>query len=129
MQKSLNPGAIRAPFGRYSHGIAIPASARFAFCSGQLGVSPDDAVPATIEGQAEQAFRNIAAVLAENSMDFSHVVRLNAYVTSRENMKKYMDVRDRFVTDPLPASTLVIVSGFTRPEFLVEVEAIAAKVD
>jgi enamine deaminase RidA (YjgF/YER057c/UK114 family) len=56
-------------------------------------------------------------------------VRLNAYVTSRENMKKYMDVRDRFVTDPLPASTLVIVSGFTRPEFLVEVEAIAAKVD
>jgi enamine deaminase RidA (YjgF/YER057c/UK114 family) len=129
VHRSLNPAAVRAPFGRYSHGVAVPAGARFAFCSGQLGITPEDAVPATIEGQAEQAFRNISAILAENSMDFSHVVRLSAYVTSRENMKKYMDVRDRFVTDPLPASTLLIVSGFTRPEFLVEVEAIAAKVD
>jgi enamine deaminase RidA (YjgF/YER057c/UK114 family) len=129
VHRSLNPAAVRAPFGRYSHGVAVPAGARFAFCSGQLGVTPEDAVPATIEDQAEQAFRNISAILAENSMDFSHVVRLSAYVTSRENMKKYMDVRDRFVTDPLPASTLLIVSGFTRPEFLVEVEAIAAKVD
>jgi enamine deaminase RidA (YjgF/YER057c/UK114 family) len=40
-----------------------------------------------------------------------------------------MLVRDRFVPEPPPASTLVIVAGFTRPEFLVEVEATAAKVD
>jgi enamine deaminase RidA (YjgF/YER057c/UK114 family) len=44
-------------------------------------------------------------------------------------MQAYMRVRDRYVTEPLPASTLVIVSGFTRPEFLVEIEATAAKVD
>jgi enamine deaminase RidA (YjgF/YER057c/UK114 family) len=37
-----------------------------------------------------------------------------------------MAVRDRHVGDPPPASTLLIVSGFTRPEFVVEVEAIAA---
>ena len=36
-----------------------------------------------------------------------------------------MDVRDRYVGDPPPASTLMIVSGFARPEFLVEVEVIA----
>ncbi len=40
-----------------------------------------------------------------------------------------MAVRDRFVLSPPPASTLMIVSGFTRPEFKVEVEAIAAKTD
>ena len=40
-------------------------------------------------------------------------------------MKGYMEVRDRFVADPPPASTLMIVSGFTRPEFLVEVEGAA----
>ena len=39
----------------------------------------------------------------------------------------YMIVRDRYVALPPPASTLMIVSGFTRPEFKVEVEAIAAK--
>jgi enamine deaminase RidA (YjgF/YER057c/UK114 family) len=37
-----------------------------------------------------------------------------------------MDVRNRLVSDPPPASTLMIVSGFTRPEFKVEVEVIAA---
>jgi 2-iminobutanoate/2-iminopropanoate deaminase len=42
-------------------------------------------------------------------------------------MKEYMEVRDRFVADSPPASTLMIVSGFTRPEFLVEIEAVAAK--
>jgi enamine deaminase RidA (YjgF/YER057c/UK114 family) len=42
-------------------------------------------------------------------------------------MAEYMAVRDRYVSDPLPASTLMIVGGFTRPEFLVEVEVVAAK--
>jgi enamine deaminase RidA (YjgF/YER057c/UK114 family) len=37
-----------------------------------------------------------------------------------------MGVRDLYVTDPAPASTLMIVSGFSRLEFLVEVEVIAA---
>jgi enamine deaminase RidA (YjgF/YER057c/UK114 family) len=39
----------------------------------------------------------------------------------------YMAVRDRYVATPPPVSTLMIVSGFTRHEFKVEVEVIAAK--
>ena len=125
MARPLNPASIRAPFGRYSHGIAIARAASMVFCSGQLGVSPDDTVPDTVTGQAEVCFRNIGAILAEAGLGFADVVRLNAYVTRREHMKDYMAVRDAFVGDPPPASTLVIVSGFTRPEFLVEVEATA----
>jgi hypothetical protein len=37
-----------------------------------------------------------------------------------------MAARDEFTADPPPASTLMIVTGFTRPEFLVEVEVMAA---
>jgi enamine deaminase RidA (YjgF/YER057c/UK114 family) len=37
-----------------------------------------------------------------------------------------MAVRDRHFTEPAPASTLMIVSGFARPEFKVEIEVIAA---
>lgn len=59
-------------------------------------------------------------------MDFSNLVRINAYVTGREHMAGYMKVRDEFTQDPPPASTLMIVSGFTREEFVVEVEVIAA---
>jgi len=56
------------------------------------------------------------------------VIRLNAYVTDRAFFGDYMAVRDRWLAQisVKPASTLMIVSGFTRPEFLVEVEATAA---
>ncbi|MBZ0228788.1 MAG: RidA family protein [Bauldia sp.] len=126
MLRALAPLDIRPPFGRYSHGIAVPAGARLVFCSGQLGVAPDDTVPATVEAQAERCFRNIAAILKEAGLGLGDIVRINAYVTEREHMKAYMAVRDRHVGDPPPASTLMIVAGFTRAEFLVEVEAIAA---
>ena len=125
MARALNPAGIRAPFGRYSHGMAVAGAGRMVFCSGQLGVGPDEHVPDTVAGQAEICFRNIAAILAEAGLGLADVVRLNAFVTRREHMKDYMAVRDRFIADPPPASTLVIVSGFTRPEFLVEVEATA----
>ena len=125
MARALNPAGIRAPFGRYSHGIALARPGPMVFCSGQLGVGPDDTVPDTVAAQAEVCFRNIAAILAEAGLGLSDIVRLNAFVTRREHMADYMAVRDRFIGDPPPASTLVIVAGFTRPEFLVEVEATA----
>jgi len=52
---------------------------------------------------------------------------LNAFVTARDDFPAYMAVRDQWLTEVTnkPASTLVIVTGFTRPEFLVEIEATA----
>jgi enamine deaminase RidA (YjgF/YER057c/UK114 family) len=126
MPKPLNPTSIRPPFARYSHGMEVPAGQKLVFCSGQLGALPDGAVPAGVEAQAEQCFRNIAAILAEAGLTLADIVRINAYVTAREHMAGYMAVRDRVVGTPPPASTLMIVSGFTRPEFLVEVEVVAA---
>ena len=129
MKRALNPAEIRAPFARYSHAIEAPAGVRLVFASGQLGIGPDETVPPTVEGQTERCFANIGAILAEARMDLSDIVRINAYVTRREDMAGYMAVRDRTVGEPPPASTLVIVSGFTRPEFLVEVEVVAARAD
>lgn len=129
MKRALNPADIRAPFARYSHAVEVPAGARLVFASGQLGIGPDETVPATVEGQAELCFANIGVILAEAGMDFGDVVRINAYVTRRQDMAGYMAVRDRTVGEPPPASTLMIVSGFTRPEFLVEVEVVAARAD
>ena len=49
------------------------------------------------------------------------------YVSNREHLPAYMKARDAAVGQlPPVASTLMIVDGFSRPEFLVEVEAIAA---
>jgi 2-iminobutanoate/2-iminopropanoate deaminase len=124
--RHITPKAIRPPFARYSYGVEIPPGYRILVCSGQLGVAPDDRVPATIEEQTHLCFKNIGAVLDEAGFTFADVVRISSFVVSREHLKGYMGVRDLYITDPAPASTLMIVSGFSRPEFLVEVEIIAA---
>jgi len=95
--------------------------------SGQLGISADDRIPESVEEQSALCFEAIGLCLAEAGMGFRDLVRINAYVTDRACMAPYMAVRDRYVALPAPASTLMIVSGFTRPEFKVEIEALAAK--
>lgn len=126
MSNPLQPAGIRPPLAAYSHGIEVPPGMRLVFCSGQLGIAGDGSVPADCAGQAELCFANIAAILAEAGMGLEHVVRINAYVSAREHMQPYMQVRDRLFSAPFPASTLMIVTGFSRPEFVVEIEAIAA---
>jgi enamine deaminase RidA (YjgF/YER057c/UK114 family) len=125
--RPIVPKSVRAPFGRYSHAVEVPANARWLFCSGQLGITASEQIPDSVEDQAEICFEAIGACLAEAGMTFSDIVRLSAYVTDRAHMSAYMAVRDRYVALPAPASTLFIVAGFTRPEFKVEVEATAAK--
>lgn len=126
--KSLSPTAIRAPFANYSHGIEVPPGYRLAVLSGQLGVSADDVAPEDAGAQAAICFANVDAILAEAGMARANVVRINAYVTDRAHMAGYMAARDAWIAglDPAPASTLMIVSGFTRPEFKVEIEVLAA---
>lgn len=126
MHKPLAPADIHPPFAPYSHGIEIVSRSRMVFCSGQLGISPDAEIPPDCAGQARLCFEAIRAILAEAGMDFSHVVKLTTFVSGREHMQPYMQVRNELFGEPYPASTLIIVSGFSRPEFVVEVEAIAA---
>lgn len=126
MTKVLSPAGIRPPFARYSHGVEIPPGKRLVLCSGQLGIAADDTVPEDAGAQAELCFANIEAILGAAGLGLGDVVRINAFVTDRAHLGAYMAVRDRLFADPAPASTLMIVSGFARPEFKVEIEVIAA---
>lgn len=129
MRRAIVPTSIAAPFANYAHGVVVERTSRLLFVSGQLGITPNGVVPQSARSQAEICLGNIDEVLAESGMDRSHVVRINAFVTSREHMSGYMQARDRWIEGlkKPPASTLVIVSGFTRPEFKVEVEVTAAE--
>lgn len=129
--KALIPPSIHPPFARYAHGVDIPAGARIVRTSGQLGVDLAGEAPEDAYDQAMVCFDSIRAILAEAGMSAADVVHLTAYVTDRAHMAGYMKARDEFVAacaEP-PASTLLIVSGFTRPEFKVEIEAMAAVIE
>ena len=127
MLKVHNPRSIGAPIGTYSHGIEVPAGARWFYVAGQIGVRPDGSVPATIEEQTEVVWQNILAVLADAGMGIGDVVKITSFLTRHENFPRFAEVRAKFLGSHRPASTLLVISSLARPEFLVEVEAIAAK--
>lgn len=126
MHKPLSPSSIHPAFSRYSLGVEVSSRSRYVFCSGQVGIRADGTIPPDCATQTRICFDNIAAVLAEAGMGFGDVVKLNAFVTGREHLAEYMKVRNELFPEPFPASTLMIVGGFARPEFVVEIEAIAA---
>ena len=89
----ISPEGIRPPFAQYSHGLLVQPGARLLFTSGQLGVSPTDHVPDSVEEQAVLCFENIGAILRAANMDFGDVVRFSAFVTERASFEIYGAVR------------------------------------
>ena len=127
MHKAVNPAGIHPPFSNYSHGILTAGGVLHV--SGQLGILRDGTVPVDVLDQAMACFENIEQILTEAGLRRRHVTRINAFVTDRWSLASYMDARNSWVEElePPPASTLMIVAGFARPEFRVEVEVTASK--
>jgi len=126
MNKSYNPSTVAAPTG-YSHGVELGANARIVYVAGQIGLAPDGTIAKDIRGQATQAWKNIENVLAAAGMELKDIVKVNAYLTRKEDIAGYREVRGRALGELRPASTLLVISGLAREDFLVEVEAVAAK--
>jgi len=127
LRRSFSPGAIRPPFGRYSHAVSLDAPQKLLVISGQLAVRPDGSVPEDVGEQTAVVLAAIDACLAEAGMERSDVLRLSAYITEPEHREAYMRVRDAWVADPPPDSTLLVVKALALPACKVEIEAIAGR--
>jgi enamine deaminase RidA (YjgF/YER057c/UK114 family) len=124
--KIHNPPTL-APGTGYSHGIELPPNARLLYLAGQLGITADGKMAPDIKGQAEQAWRNLGAVLAAAGMGFENLVKLTHFLTRAEDVAVYREVRAKFLGSNAPASTLLVIAALARPDALIEVEAVAAK--
>ncbi len=129
--RELTPKTIAPPLAAYTHGVEVPKGARLVFTSGQLAVDLTGTTPESVRAQSDLCFSNIAAILGAAGAGPGDVVRINAFVTDRAYMADYMAARDAWLVgvERLPASTLMIVGGFTRAEFKVEIEVVAAVFD
>lgn len=126
--EAINPSGVAAPVGAYSHAVQIPPGARVLHVSGQVGLRTDGSLAECIEAQSECAWRNIVEILRTAGMAVEDLVKITSLLTRREDFPAYAAVRGRFLGGARPASTSYVVSALVRPEWLVEVEAVAAKV-
>ena len=128
MNSNLNPADIVTPFNNaYSHGVVIPPNARVLHTAGQIGLRPDGSLPGDIEGQAEQIWQNLLAILRDAGMGVTDIVKLTAFVVGSENYAAYAAARTRHIGTHKPASTAICVPALLKPEWLLEVELIAAR--
>ena len=128
MHQAYNPSVIAPPLGKYSHAIEVSPNARWLHISGQVGVRPDGTIAETFEEQADCAWRNLLAILAEAGMGPEHIVKYSTFITNAEHIGVFRTVRDRHIGDRRPASTLLVIAGLAAPELMIEIELIAAKV-
>jgi 2-iminobutanoate/2-iminopropanoate deaminase len=122
-----SPPTIAPPAALYVHAIEVPPGARWLFVSGQIGVHPDGRPGRDAREQVEIIWSNIATILGSARMALADIVRVTTYSTSPDHLPVLKEIRDRVLNGHLPASTLLVVAGLARPEWLVEIEVVAAR--
>jgi 2-iminobutanoate/2-iminopropanoate deaminase len=126
--KRHNPSSIAAPANNlYSHGVETQAGCRMLHVAGQVGVRPDGTIASTVEEQTEQVMANIKAILESANMALSDIIKINSYLLKADDIIPYARIRNKHLGGIVPpATTAVVVAGLVKPEWLVEVEVIAA---
>ena len=130
MMNRINPPELGSPSG-YSQIVEVSAG-RIIFIAGQTALDRDGNVVGRNDfaAQAEQVFQNLAIALRAGGCTPADLVKLTVFLTDMDNLGRYREARNRFfasVTPPAaPAVTLVEVSKLYGPDFLIEIEAIAA---
>jgi len=122
----INPEDIVPPQGLYSHIVRVPSGTELLFISGQLGIRADGAVPDTIEGQADQVFSNIVAILKSQNLTVENIVKLTTFMVAGQNGLAVREARIKHLGSHRPASTAVYVSQLVDPAWFVEVEAVVS---
>jgi 2-iminobutanoate/2-iminopropanoate deaminase len=118
---------VARQIGSYSDAVEVPPNARWLFTAGTPGLALDGTLPPDIGGQAEIAWTHIIRMLERADMTVEHLVKVTQYLLRPADIPAYAKVRARFLGDARPASMLLVVPELVRPEFLLEIEACAAK--
>lgn len=78
-----------------------------------------------IRAQAAQVMANLQKALAAAGAGLEHLVRITIYVTDARYRDELREVQREYLAGHLPASTLLVVAGLARPDFLLEIDAVA----
>jgi enamine deaminase RidA (YjgF/YER057c/UK114 family) len=118
---------VARQIGAYGDCIEAGANLRWLMTAGTPGLAASGELPRDITGQSEIAWRHILTMLERARMNVGDIVKVTQYLTRGDDIAAYAKVRARFLGEARPASMLLVVPQLVRPEFLVEVEVIAAK--
>ena len=129
-----NPRGVAVPIGLYSQVARLAGGAHdLVFIAGQLSVDAqgDSVGVGDFPAQMRQVFANVGAVLGAEGLGFDSIAQMTTYLRGEELIAEFYRVREGLFAELFPAgafppNTLLVVSRLVRPEFLIEVQCIAA---
>ncbi len=118
---------VRGVHGTTGYSHAAKAG-NLVFVAGQVAQDAGGALVGRgdIEAQAVQVFENLKAVLASAGSSLDQVVKMTTYTTSLAYRQKIAEVRARYFQTYFPPNTFVVVASLATPDYLLEIEAVAA---
>ena len=132
----LNPPAAAPAQGLYSQAAFVPSGLGTYHVAGQVSVGTDGAIVGIDDfgAQVRQTYDNLATVLNALGESCDSIVSMRTYLVDADLLPTFMEVRAKifpslFSGPDYPPNTLLIIDGLVREEFLIEVEAVAARLN
>jgi enamine deaminase RidA (YjgF/YER057c/UK114 family) len=123
-----NPPALGEPLGKYSH---VSSAGGLVFVAGQVGILADGTLAGPeLAAQMRQVFANIGAALSDRGAGFGSVMKFTTYLTDASLIAPFYETREELFAQlypdgGYPPNTLLVIDRLVRPEYLLEIEAIA----
>ncbi|MDD3183161.1 MAG: RidA family protein [Alphaproteobacteria bacterium] len=125
----INPPDFTPAMGAYSHGLSVPlsSSSRMIFVTGQIAMNAEGEVvaPNDATAQTEFVFENIKAILAAGNASLKDVVKVQIFLTNMQDFSKVSPIRNHYLDEAKPVSTLVEVNKLVKEGCCVEIEVVA----
>ncbi len=120
-----NPPGLSTPTG-YSH-IVSATGGRTIYISGQVAFDAKGQLvgKGDLAAQTRQVFANLDTALKAAGATFNDVVKTNYYMLDASQVQVVREIRSKYFSQDLPASTLVEVRRLADADFLIEIEVIA----
>ena len=127
----VNPPSAPPVQGMYSH-VARMARGELAFIAGQVAIDAkgNPVGVGDLVAQVNQVFANLGLILEDLGTDFESIVQFTTFLTQADSIPTWMTARSAifpklFPGGKYPPNTLLVIDRLVKPEFLLEVEAIA----
>jgi reactive intermediate/imine deaminase len=121
----MNPQGLSTPTG-YSH-VVSARGGKTIYIAGQVALDTAGQIvgKGDLAAQTKQVFENLAVALKAAGATFANVVKTNYYLRDAGQVAVVREIRSRYFTGELPASTLIEVPRLANPDFLIEIEVVA----
>jgi enamine deaminase RidA (YjgF/YER057c/UK114 family) len=116
------------PAANYSHVVTAEGVQKLVFCAGQVAVDPEGTIlpPSDFDAQAKMVMENLTKALAAGGASIADVTKITIYICNPHDVPKARRLLATYFAGNPPGSTLCILRGLAHPDFLLEIEAIAA---